>query len=595
MKQEKLALAAITPHAHQGRLIDGVDGARRCGAASVHQARQIQEASELLEAYDYVIVGGGTAGLTVADRLTEDPATTVLVLEAGVMGDPAEVLPATAGGSGWTLPAWKFQSVPQANLGGRTSLVWLGNVVGGGSAVNAMMAARGSAEDYDRWGRPFGDDDGGWNWEGILPYFKKGLKMNPPPADLANQFNISIDAANWGTDSPVQVGFPSFQYPGLKPLVKAFTEMPGVEFVKDSGAGGAGVYWFPTLMDPNKVERSYAGNAHYSNLDRPNYHLMVETTVRRAARRHHSHGRRVYQGGSIATVEATREVLIAAGAIHTAKVLMLSGIGPREAIEAAGQDTVVDLPGVGQNFQDHANLGAAITLAGLKQIHPNPDDLGEGGDAKFQRWSDAVWAANRTRARSIAYGNIAGWLPLTAISPDRHEALAAELEAQDHAAHLPADAHPTVAAGYAAQMKGLAAAMRSKNTVFARYALNAATGATAPSSTSPSAAAPWPWTRATPLAPCRSSTTAPSATPSRWPYRRLARHRLRPSDLHPVGTAAMLPLELGGVVDTTLRVYGVDNLRVVDSSIMPSLPGGNTCQPTYAIAEKAADIIKSGV
>lgn len=139
---------------------------------SVYQARQVQS-SELLEAYDYVIVGGGTAGLTVADRLTEDPETTVLVLEAGVMGDPAEVLPATAGGNGYTLPAWQFQSVPQPNLNNRTSLVWIANLVGGGSGVNAMMAARGSAEDYDRWGLPFGEEDGGWNWKGLLPYFKK--------------------------------------------------------------------------------------------------------------------------------------------------------------------------------------------------------------------------------------------------------------------------------------------------------------------------------------------------------------------------------------------------------------------------------------
>lgn len=409
--------------------------------------------------------------------------------------------------------------------------------------------------------------------------------------------------------------------------------MPGIEFVKDSGAGGAGVYWFPTLMDPNKVERSYAGNAHYSNLDRPNYHLMVETTVRRVLLDDTTAtGVEFTKAGSIATVEATREVLIAAGAVHTAKVLMLSGIGPREAIEAAGQESVVDLPGVGQNFQDHANLGAAITLAGLKQIHPNPDDLGEGGDAKFQRWSDAVWAANRTGPRSIAYGNIAGWLPLTAISPDRHEALAAELEAQDHAAHLPADAHPTVAAGYAAQMKGLAAAMRSKNTVFARYALNAATGATAPILNQPFsrgtvALDPRDPFGALPLVDYRALSNpvevAVSVELVKW-YRRFhfdtslralgpretapgpdvvtdrqiadwLATAYAPSDLHPVGTAAMLPLELGGVVDTTLRVYGVDNLRVVDSSIMPSLPGGNTCQPTYAIAEKAADIIKSGV
>ena len=249
----------------------------------------------------------------------------------------------------------------------------------------------------------------------------------------------------------------------MDPLVSAFKEMPGVEFVRDSGAGGAGVYWFPTLMDPAKVERSYAGNAHYSNLNRPNYHLMAETFVRRVLLNGTTAtGVEFNTAGGVATAKATREVLMAAGAIHTPKVLMLSGIGPRKAIEAVGLEAVVDLPGVGQNFQDHANVGAAIALPGLKQIHPNADDLAEGGDAEFKAWSDAAWAANRTGPKSIAYGNIAGWLPLTAISPDRHEALAAELEAQDHAAYLADDVDPTVAAGYAAQMKGLAAAMRSK-------------------------------------------------------------------------------------------------------------------------------------
>ena len=139
---------------------------------SAHQARQISDASELLPAYDYVIVGGGTSGLTVADRLTEDPATTVLVLEAGIFAPEADVLPITGGGTG-RQPRYVFKSAPQKTLGGKTFNVQLGKMVGGSSGVNAMMTVRGSAEDYDRWGQLFGDDNQGWSWDGLLPYFKK--------------------------------------------------------------------------------------------------------------------------------------------------------------------------------------------------------------------------------------------------------------------------------------------------------------------------------------------------------------------------------------------------------------------------------------
>lgn len=139
---------------------------------SAYQARQISDASELLPAYDYVIVGGGTSGLTVADRLTEDPATTVLVLEAGIFAPEADVLPVTGGGTR-RQPRYTFKSAPQATLGGKAFDVQLGKMVGGSSGINAMMTVRGSAQDYDRWGQLFGDDDQGWSWDGLLPYFKK--------------------------------------------------------------------------------------------------------------------------------------------------------------------------------------------------------------------------------------------------------------------------------------------------------------------------------------------------------------------------------------------------------------------------------------
>ncbi|SCO03416.1 related to alcohol oxidase [Fusarium fujikuroi] len=594
---------------------------------SAHQACRISNGSEILPAYDYVIVGGGTSGLTVADRLTEDANTTVLVLEAGIFAADADVLPVYNGGT-QRQPRFYWQSKPQENLDNRTVPVWLGKMVGGSSGVNAMMASRGSSMDYDRWGKLFPEANG-WDWEGMLPYFRKGLHMNPPATQMAARFNISTNPKYWGKDSAIQASFPNYEYPGLEHMSKAFYELPGIEPVEDSGAGGAGVYWFPTLMDHFRYERSFAENSHYRGLSRPNYHVAPSSRVRRVIlKKGVATGVEFYGADGLLIVKAKKEVLMAAGAIHTPQLLQLSGIGPKKLLHAAGIKTQVDLPGVGQNFQDHINIGVSITLKGLKKIHPNPSDLANGTD--FKKWADEAWAVNRTGPYSIAWGNLAGWLPLSAISPERYLELADQLEKQEHASYLPDDVHPTVAKGYALQMENMAAAMRSKDVVFARYLVDANTGASAPILNQPMSRGsvtvdlkdPYnanpvvdfgslrnpversvlvevvKWYRRynfeTSLSKLSPNETAPGVDVvsdediSAW-----IPEALFPTDYHPAGTAAMMPLDHGGVVDQKLRVYGVKNLRVIDASIMPSLPGSNTCQPMYAVAEKAADIIKS--
>ncbi|RGP79782.1 choline dehydrogenase [Fusarium longipes] len=594
---------------------------------SAHQACRIANGTELLPSYDYVIVGGGTSGLTVADRLTEDGNTTVLVLEAGIFAPDADVLPVYGGGT-QRQPRFFWQSKPQENLDNRTIDVWLGKMVGGSSGVNAMMASRGSAMDYDRWGKLFPEANG-WDWEGMLPYFRKGLHLNPPAPQIATHFNMSTNTEYWGKTSPIQASFPNYEYPGLEHMSKAFYELPGVEAAEDSGAGGAGVYWFPTLMDPFRYERSFAENSHHRGLSRPNYHVAASSPVRRVIlKKGVATGVEFYGNDGLLTVKANKEVLMAAGAVHTPKLLQLSGIGPKKLLQSAGIKTLVDLPGVGQNFQDHINIGVSIILEGLKKIHPNPFDMVNGTD--FKEWADEAWAVNRTGPYSIAWGNLAGWLPLSAISPERHLELATELENQDHSSYLSGDVHPTVAKGYAAQMKNMANAMRSKDVVFARYLVDAKTGASAPILNQPMSRGsitidpkdPYganpivdfgalrnpversvlvemvKWYRRynfeTSLSGLAPNETAPGAdivsdeAISAWLSKALF-----PTDYHPAGTAAMMPLDHGGVVDQDLRVYGVKKLRVIDASIMPNLPGGNTCQPMYAVAEKAADIIKS--
>ncbi|POS69025.1 GMC oxidoreductase [Diaporthe helianthi] len=600
--------------------------------------------SQLLKSYDYVVVGGGTAGLTVADRLTEDPNVNVLVLEAGNFGDMDFNLAvnfATRVGNA-TATYWPgLQSIPQPNMDGRPGPVTIARQVGGGSSVNAMMNMRGSVEDYDRWGALFGSEAqtgaADWSWDGILPFFKKGLHFAAPSPELTDKFDsIKYDASYWGDSSDIYAGWPDFYYPGVAPLLEAFKEIDGIEFPEDSGAGKAGVFWFPSLIDPRTFTRSYAATGHYLNVNatRPNYHLLTDTLASRLIIDDDlcATGVEFKSGNSTpVTVKAEKEVIVSAGTIHTPQLLQLSGIGPASLLEEGGIDVLVNLPGVGQNFHDHSNLAAMnITLSKLADIHPNPNDLVDGNE--FKEWADELWAANRTGPYSIAFTNLAGWLPFTIVT-DKADEIATKLESQDYASILPAGADSTVIAGYEAQMKLLAAQMRSKDTAFTRLQLQPAQGSQGPvamqsfsrGSININTTDPF---NTEPIIDYRALTNpvefdffvesirfvrrysfetslkdkfdpveyspGPNVT-SDADLRTYISKNMSPSDWHPVGTSAMLPLELGGVVDQTLRVYGVKNLRVVDASVMPMVPGANTCQPTYALAEKAAEIIKSGI
>ena len=238
-----------------------------------------------------------------------------------------------------------------------------------------MMTVRGTSEDYDRWGQLFRGGGSGraspWGWDGLLPYFKKAVTFTEPGPEVRDAVDIEYDASYWGNTSTVYAGWPSFQYPGLAPQIKAFRDMPGVEFPPDSGAGRAGVYWFPTFMDPRKVQRSYARTGHYDGINRTSYDLIYNAKVTNVSIDEDLTANGVVfqmpvkNATKLAFVKAKKEVILAAGAVHTPQLLQLSGVGPKTLLEKAGIETLVDLPGVGENFQDHPMLGIAImcTLA----------------------------------------------------------------------------------------------------------------------------------------------------------------------------------------------------------------------------------------
>jgi choline dehydrogenase len=196
----------------------------------------------------------------------------------------------------------------------------------------------------------------------ILP--KQGLQFAPPPPELTSQFDsIKYDPSYWGGASDIFAGWPKFYWPGVTPLLEAFREIEGVDFPPDSGAGQPGVYWFPSFVDPRTQSRSYAQTGHYSNVNttRPNYHLLINTQVRKILVSDDLTASGVefpLADSTLVTVTADKEVILSAGAVHSPQLLQLSGIGPKPLLNAGGIKVLVDLPGVGQNFQDHSSLTA---------------------------------------------------------------------------------------------------------------------------------------------------------------------------------------------------------------------------------------------
>ncbi|KAK0109901.1 hypothetical protein ONS95_002572 [Cadophora gregata] len=605
--------------------------------SSVHHAQHLSHSGGLRSSYDYVVIGGGTSGLTLADRLTESGKYSVLVVEYGYFSD----IP--------TLPYDPINPIdvsPESlmynitSVGTKKQLVGIGCVVGGGSAINAQAFMRGTSEDYDRWAA-LGGEDSNWGWKGILPYFKKSVTFNPPDPKLAEEFNITYDIKEaWGGNGPVLASYGDYQYPPTKIMYEAWKAFPGITYPRDGSEGKAGIVWIPSSKDPITETRSYARTAHWDPVqNRTNYAILtghkvakinfrqtrleiMATSVKIVSRTNSS---------STRIVKASKEIILAAGAIHTPQILQLSGIGPRDVLKAANISLLMDLPGVGSNFQDHSwfTVGYNFTTPVL----PNRASL--LNNKTFASWALELWEANRTGPYSISQGGGAALaqVGLPVIAPTTYSSIASEIESLDPASILSLGTHPTIVAGYRAQLKLMAAAARSKNTAWLQMGLGGNPFGVADQ---------WvfnihPLSRGTvhldpsdpngePLVDYRMLSnpvdlrvavalfkgirayygsqgamkrltpveTKPGANvTSDADIEEFLKKTLDPSQYHPVGTCPKMPLELGGVVDEELRVYGVEGLSVVDASIMPLIVGATMQSTVYAVAEKAADLIKA--
>ncbi|PVF93076.1 alcohol oxidase [Serendipita vermifera] len=580
--------------------------------------------TQLLEEYDFVIVGGGTSGLVVGNRLTENSSKTVLIIESGELdqGEDSMLVPHLIG---TTPPKYLFNttSTPQPGLGNRTFWVPAGHVVGGGSAVNGMFFDRGSKGDYNLWeqlGNP------GWGWNGLLPYFIKSETFHPPTQEVQQEFNLTYDPSVHGTSGPVHSSYPPFLYPAIRNFLAVFKEY-GSHVPRDGASGAAlGAFWAPNSLDPSKMIRSYARNAYYDPIARrSNFHLLTSKTATKI----------IFQGKTakgvqfssarseaVQTVKAKFEVILAAGSTHTPQLLQLSGIGDKSFLKSFGIESVSNLPGVGQNFQDHP--GVFVGGSFLHDLNPSPTNLTNATWVEEQR---ILYETEKKGVWTTSSANSAAFLPLNVLT-DRTQEFMSILQRQSPADFLPRGIDGTIIAGAVEQRKVLLGGIRSGSIAFAEYAGGAtpsvglslqkpfSRGSVRINSTDPFAdpivdygALKNPldleigvemikgWRKMLGL-PSWAALGAIESSPgtnvtSNDDLKAFIQSSGTPTGAHPCCTVAMMPQRFGGVVASDLRVYGVNNLSVIDASIMPIIPSTHLSSTVYAVAEKAADIIRA--
>lgn len=611
-----------------------IAAAASASASAVHsfhpRANIASDDSGLADSYDFVIAGGGLSGLVLASRLTEDSNTTVLVLEAGDTGDdvadrinkPANAYYDSLSGTSYD---WQYTTAKQTNANDRAMSWPRGKVLGGSSAINGLYMVRPNSAELDAWAGLLDDDENAdnWKWDSLYAAMKKSETFSAPASDIQKQANIQYDESVHGTDGPIHASYPGITFDLVGDWTSTFNAV-GIPSVEDaSGGSNSGAFVAGSTINPSNWTRSYSRSGYIDPLPpRDNLAILANAMVTEIVwSDSDGDGGKTASGVKCAasanadskTINVNREVIIAGGAIGSPQLLMLSGVGPKDVLQSVGIDVQVELPGVGQNLQDH--ISSSVTwatsddtmgsmykdggtsdidmsfinsatayvnltaLMGADAANTLKDSASSGLDDYLNNIpsdSDAVKAGYKAMSSVVTdnfYGSDLGMVEvLLGLSGDgsvtiqvaqQHPLSVGRLYITSGSAFDP----PTIDPGYltnSADVEIMRAGIKFVREI----------GATEPMSTHLG-------TEYTPGGDVTSDDDIDNYVRSSIG-----------TEYHPTGTCAMMPKKKGGVVDAQLKVYGTSNVRVADSSVYPFEFSCHLGAATYGLAEQAADMIR---
>ncbi|KAJ5494657.1 Glucose-methanol-choline oxidoreductase [Penicillium fimorum] len=590
--------------------------------------------------FDYVICGGGTAGLTLAARLSENPDVTVGVIEAGKyrIGDPLVDTPA-AFPNMFENPDydWCMYTTPQEGNRGVAHHIPRGKLLGGSSGINYMMYVRGSTQDYDDWAEIVEDD--GWSGKQMQQYMRKHQTLEPIDESITDRSTMPFVGEFHGTSGPVRTGFNDTIPPVENEVIKACEEVTGITSKPTDPWSGDHIGFYHTLgtvvrTGPNKGKRSYSARGYYeaNRETRPNLKVLCEALVNRVVLDgNKATGVSLTHDGVEYQVSARREVIVSGGTIKSPQILELSGIGDPEILKAAGVECKVANSGIGANVLDHAITlsvldvqPGVVTLDTLTQVPEAMEAAGKqyaetsngplSSVCSMQGFFPAKKILSETELADIIQ-SIRDIKPTSAFHAKQLEQTIAHLES-DHSANMQivtvtASMDPNAIAHQgkiiekrpADKPAGFTLALCIQYPVARGFIHIESADPTKPPVINPNygghpadvslLAAFLRWgdkvaeSKHLESSILKRRYPEPSVNLQDMDTAREAVHDLVAGEYHISGSVAM-----GDALDSRLRVKGVEGLRVADASVFPNNVSGNIVSSVYAVAEKAADLIR---